>query len=225
MLGPIEIAPSILSADQMAVAADLATIESADLVHVDVMDGHFVPPITFGASMVSSCRRATTLPLDVHLMVDDPDACYADYLEAGADILTFHVEAATHSHRIVEAIHAHGSKAGVALCPATPVSALEELVGIVDQVLVMTVDPGYGGQPFIEASLAKLSKLKALCDRLHCSPVIEVDGGINARTAADVVAAGATRLVAGSAVFGSDYREQAISILREYAARGLSVEA
>ena len=225
MLQDVLISPSILSADINRFADELSSISSADLVHIDVMDGHFVPPVTFGPNIVRAAKRATGLPLDVHVMIDNPDERAQDYLDAGADILTFHVEAATHAHRIVSQIHAAGAKAGISLNPGTPVSSLDALVGDIDLILVMSVDPGYGGQSFIPTSIAKIRELRELCQARGASPVIEVDGGISAANADEVCRAGAHALVAGSAVFGTPDRSQAIEKIRAAGRAGLSVGA
>lgn len=208
------ISPSILSADMAHLARDLERIASADYVHVDVMDGHFVPNLSYGTAIVSACKAATDTPLDVHLMVDNPDSTVDWYLDAGADLVTVHAEASVHLNRTVAHIKDRGAKAGVVLNPATPVNVLEEMIDELDMVLLMSVNPGFGGQKFIASTIAKLHKLSALCAGHGVSPLIEVDGGINASNAQDVVAAGANVLVAGSAVFGTDDPAQAIAEIR-----------
>lgn len=208
------ISPSILSADMAHLARDLERIASADYVHVDVMDGHFVPNLSYGTAIVSACKAATDTPLDVHLMVDNPDSTVDWYLDAGADLVTVHAEASVHLNRTVAHIKDRGAKAGVVLNPATPVNVLEEMIDELDMVLLMSVNPGFGGQKFIPSTIAKLHKLSALCAEHGVSPLIEVDGGINASNAQDVVAAGANVLVAGSAVFGTDDPAQAIAEIR-----------
>lgn len=221
----VRVAPSLLSADFTRLADELDDIATADLLHFDVMDGHFVPNLSFGVGVLSQVKRATDLPVDVHLMVSNPEECVPWYLDAGADVVSFHWEAQTHARRLVSLIHEAGVKAAVALNPATPVSCLEELVDELDMVLVMTVNPGFGGQGFIEGSLAKLRRLKALCSAHGVSPRVEVDGGISAGNAAAVAAAGADVLVAGSAVFGAQDRAQAIRSIRDAALGGLARRA
>lgn len=217
----ILIAPSVLSADFMRLGEDLASISTADYIHYDVMDGHFVPNLSFGPGILRQVRNATSLPVDVHLMVEDPEQSVPWYLEAGADIVTFQWEAQRHAHRIVQLIHATGAKAGIALNPATPVSVLESIIDDVDLVLVMTVNPGFGGQGFIPSSLHKVRQARALCMSHGVRPLIEVDGGISTRTAEDVVRAGATMLVAGSAIFSGDHAA-AIEAIRAAGQRGLA---
>lgn len=216
---PVLIAPSLLSADLLDLRSELASIETADWAHIDVMDGHYVPNLTFGPNMVAAVRGQGALVADVHLMVTNPDECVGLYLDAGADVVSFHMEAARHPHRIVSQVHAAGAKAAVALNPGTPVGALEALLGELDMVLVMSVDPGFGGQSFIPSTLAKLRDLRALCERVGAAPLVEVDGGVGEANAAEVVAAGADVLVAGSAVFGKDDRA-AVDALRRAGALG-----
>jgi ribulose-phosphate 3-epimerase len=213
---PLFISPSILSADFTRLAEQIAMIEAAgaDLIHVDVMDGHFVPNLTVGPPVIKALRRVATRPLDVHLMVADPDRTAQWYVDAGADIVTIHIEAATHVHRTVEAIRAGGAIPGITLNPGTPASALSEILPFVDLVLVMSVNPGFGGQSFIESSIAKIAEIRALCDRAGVRPRIEVDGGIDPATAPGVVAAGADTLVAGSAIFCRDDPAAALAELR-----------
>jgi len=200
----IKIAPSILSADFARLGEQVAeaTTGGADYIHVDVMDGHFVPNITIGPLVVEAVRRATSLPVDVHLMIDRPDRYIRDFAEAGADILTVHYEACSHLHGVVQAIKELDCQAGVSINPATPVSVLEEILPDLDLVLVMTVNPGFGGQSFIPAGVRKVARLRELLDGQGLNAELEVDGGINAGNARLVVAAGARVLVAGSAVFG-----------------------
>jgi ribulose-phosphate 3-epimerase len=201
----IKIAPSILSADFARLADGVAAAEAAgaDWIHVDVMDGHFVPNITIGPPVVAALRRVTDLPLDVHLMIDAPERYVEAFADAGADILTVHQEAARHLHRTLQAIRHRGMRTGVSLNPATPVTALEEILPSVDMVLIMSVNPGFGGQSFIPTTTAKIGKVKAMIRDADLHGVeIQVDGGIAPDTAGEVVAAGATVLVAGAAVFG-----------------------
>lgn len=204
----VQIAPSILSADFAALgqAVDQAERGGADLIHVDVMDGHFVPNITIGPPVVKSLKRVARVPLDVHLMIEHPDRYLEAFAQAGAAMISVHVEAVTHLHRTVHAIKALGVKAGVVLNPATPVGALSEIAGDLDFVLVMSVNPGFGGQAFIPAVLPKLQKLRQMIDASGRPIYLEVDGGVKPGIARQVIAAGADVLVAGSAVFASpDY--------------------
>ena len=225
MLEDVKIAPSILSADLSALGSEIAQIETADFVHVDVMDGHFVPNLTWGAPIVAAAKRSTSLPIDVHIMVSNPDDTVGLYLEAGADVVTFHQEAATHAHRIVSAIHEAGAKAGMAINPGTPVSSLEAIIDDLDLVLVMSVNPGFGGQKFIPQSLRKLRQVRALCAERGVSPLVEVDGGVSPANAAEIVEAGANLLVAGSAVFNKDDRAAAIAAIRDAGREGLTRRA
>ena len=201
----IKIAPSILSADFARLGEQVAeaTGAGADLIHVDVMDGHFVPQITIGALVVSAIRKYTTLPLDVHLMIESPEDQIAQFAKAGADIITVHIEPCAHIHRVIQMIKATGVKAGISLNPATSLSMLDEILSEVDLVLVMTVNPGFGGQTFIENTLDKISRLRAELDRRKLNIELEVDGGINTKTAPRVVKSGASALVAGAAIFSS----------------------
>lgn len=199
----VRIAPSILSADFARLADEVARVERcADLLHVDVMDGHFVPNITVGPPVVTSLRAATGLPLDVHLMIANPDAYIGRFAEAGASIITVHAEATPHVHRTLQAVKAAGAKAGVAICPATPVHCLEHVLDLADLILVMTVNPGFGGQEFISGMLTKIRQVRAMVEDAGSRIDIEVDGGISDVTAPLVVRAGANVLVAGNFVFG-----------------------
>jgi ribulose-phosphate 3-epimerase len=203
----VKIAPSILSADFARLAEGVAAAEEAgaDWVHVDVMDGHFVPNITIGVPVVAALRRVTDLPLDVHLMIEQPDRFIDAFIDAGADWLTVHQEAAVHLHRSVERIRQQGARPGVSLNPATPLSALGEILPYVDMVLLMSVNPGFGGQRFIPTSTRKVAALRRELDERGMWPIeIEVDGGIGPDTAAEVADAGATVLVAGAAVYNAD---------------------
>jgi ribulose-phosphate 3-epimerase len=200
----IKIAPSILSADfaRLGEHVEEATRGGADYIHVDVMDGRFVPNITIGAPVVAAIRKHTTLPLDVHLMIEEPERHLKNFADAGADIITVHVEACPHVHRVVQMVKDLGVKAGVSLNPGTSLSTLENILGDLDLVLVMTVNPGWGGQMFIEGMLDKIDELRTWLDESGLGAELEADGGINADTAARVVQAGARVLVAGAAVFG-----------------------
>ena len=202
----VKIAPSILSADFARLANALKDAEQAgaDWIHVDVMDGHFVPNLTIGAPVVKALRRETKLPLDVHLMIEKPEQLIEAFVEAGAEYVTVHVEASVHLHRTIERIRELGAKPGVSLNPATPLSAIDEVLPYVDLVLVMSVNPGFGGQRYIPTSTAKIAALRRTLDERSLWGVeIEVDGGISPKTAPEVVAAGATVLVAGAAVFNA----------------------
>ena len=213
----IEIAPSILSADfaHLADQAQAALAGGATLLHVDVMDGHFVPNITIGPPVVKSLRAVTTAPLDVHLMIENPDDYIAAFAEAGADWISVHQEACVHLHRVLEHVRSHGVKAGVVINPATPVETLTEVLDLVDFVLVMSVNPGFGGQKFIPGAVDKIRRLAALRTERRLDFRIEVDGGIALDTVADVVRAGAEILVAGNAVFGKgDPRKNVEQLLK-----------
>jgi ribulose-phosphate 3-epimerase len=214
--GTIQIAPSLLSADFAALgdAIRVAQDAGADLIHFDVMDGHFVPNITMGPPVLASLARVARVPLDVHLMIEEPDRYVEAFAAAGEGSIAVHVEAVVHLHRSVHLVKSLGVKAGVALNPATPVSALEEIAGDVDYVLVMTVNPGFGGQTFIPRSESKVRAVRALLDAAGSRAPISVDGGIDVHTAPRIVAAGADILVAGNAVFGSGNPARAIRELR-----------
>ncbi|HHY47341.1 MAG TPA: ribulose-phosphate 3-epimerase [Firmicutes bacterium] len=201
---PVKIAPSILSCDFARLAEDVGKVSSADLLHVDVMDGHFVPNITVGPQVVASLRKVTHLPLDVHLMIEYPEQYIEAFAEAGSAIITVHAEATRHLHRLLQRIKKCGPLAGVALNPSTPLSAIEHVLDLADLILVMTVNPGFGGQAFIETMLPKIRKVRGLVEECGRPVLIEVDGGIGPATAGRVVEAGATVLVAGSSVFNSD---------------------
>jgi ribulose-phosphate 3-epimerase len=205
---PVRIAPSLLAADFARLADEVARVEAAgaDLLHVDVMDGHFVPNLTVGPSIVASLRKVTKLPLDVHLMMTNADSYLRAFANAGADYLTVHVEACPHLHRTVHTIKELGAKPGVSLNPATPLSLVEEILPDIDLLLIMSVDPGFGGQSFIPASLSKIQRARAMIDQVGSPTFLEVDGGITVENAAQVIAAGADILVSGSAIFSSrDY--------------------
>jgi ribulose-phosphate 3-epimerase len=217
------IAPSILSADFAALGDAIAAAErgGADLIHVDVMDGHFVPNITIGPPVVKSLRRVVHVPMDVHLMISDPDRYIDAFADGGAAMISVHVEVLPHLHRTVHAIKALGVKAGVVLNPSTPVAVLEDMAGDVDFVLVMSVNPGFGGQTFIPRSESKVREVRALLDRAGNQAAVEIDGGIDRRTVARVVAAGARIIVAGSAVFHTPDPERATRELKAAALAAL----
>jgi ribulose-phosphate 3-epimerase len=200
---PVRIAPSILAADFARLGQEVAAVSKAgaDYIHVDVMDGHFVPNITIGSGMVKALRAHSALPFDVHLMISPVDPFVADFADAGADIITVHPEAGPHLHRTLQLIRSLGKKAGVALNPATPVEAIDNVIGDIDLVLVMTVNPGFGGQAFIESQLDKISAVRKRIDATGRDIDLEVDGGINLETAPRAIAAGADVLVAGTATF------------------------
>ncbi len=202
-MSSVRIAPSILAADFARLGEEIRAVEAggADFIHVDVMDGHFVPNITIGPVVVKAIRAATKLPFDVHLMISPVDPYIDEFAAAGADILTVHPEAGPHLHRTLQRIKAAGVKAGAALNPGTPVAAVEEVLEDLDLVLVMSVNPGFGGQKFISSQLKKIETLRKMIDRTGKDIMLEVDGGIDPSTAPKVIAAGATVLVAGSAVF------------------------
>jgi ribulose-phosphate 3-epimerase len=212
----IKIAPSILAADFTRLGQEVAEAEAAgaDYIHVDVMDGHFVPNITLGPLVVRAVRRATSLPLDVHLMVEAPERYLDDFCTAGASGLTVHVETCPHLHRTVQQIKELGCWAGVTLNPSTPAASLEEILPYVDLVLVMTVNPGFGGQSFIEGMLNKIRCVRAMLDGIGSEADVEVDGGIDPETAPRVVEAGANVLVAGTAIFAAGGIENAVARLR-----------
>ncbi|HXX56535.1 MAG TPA: ribulose-phosphate 3-epimerase [Thermodesulfovibrionales bacterium] len=206
----VKIAPSLLSSDFMRLGEEIRAVELAgvDMLHVDIMDGHFVPNLTIGPFIVEAIRKTTKLPLDVHLMIEEPDRYIGDFMSAGADFLTVHLEAAVHLHRTVTRMKEGGVKAGVSLNPATPVRSLESILSDLDFVLIMSVDPGFGGQSFIPQSIEKIKMLKGMIDERGLPVFIEVDGGIKYENAREVADAGAEILVMGSAFFHSpDYRE------------------
>jgi len=217
------VAPSILSADFTALGAAVRLIQDggADFVHVDVMDGHFVPNLTIGPPVVKALKRVATVPLDVHLMIDNADSTVGWYLDAGADFVTVHAEACAHLHRVIQRIKGHGARAGVSLNPATPVEAVRDVLGEVDMVLVMSVNPGFGGQSFIPRSVERVRRLAQMCAEEGADTLIQVDGGIDPVTAPLVVAAGARCLVAGSAIFCQPDPVAAMNGIREAAERAM----
>lgn len=212
----IKIAPSILSANFSKLGEEIKDVEQggADYIHIDVMDGHFVPNITIGPLIVEAVRPVTDLPLDVHLMIENPDLYIPQFAKAGADILSVHVEACRHLHRTIHLIKEHGVKAGVVLNPATPVQLIEPILAEIDLVLLMTVNPGFGGQSFIDSVLPKIEEISNLVKKNNLNVEIEVDGGVNPETAKKCIAAGANVLVAGSAVYNQEDRKKAIEAIR-----------
>jgi ribulose-phosphate 3-epimerase len=216
MRSAIHIAPSILSADFARLADEVACVEAggADLLHIDVMDGHFVPNLTAGPPIVAAIRKVTKLPLDVHLMITNPDAFIPEFAEAGADYLTVHVETCPHLHRTMQLIKERGVKAGVTLNPATSLTSVEEILPEADLLLIMSVNPGFGGQQFIPSTLQKVQRARLLIDRLHGHAALEVDGGVKVDNAAQIIQAGADILVAGSAIFASKDYAATIAALR-----------
>lgn len=215
----VKIAPSILSADFANLAKEIKDVESggADYIHVDVMDGHFVPNITLGPMIVKAVRPITDLPLDVHLMIENPDQYIEAFAEAGSDYITVHAEATPHLHRTIQLIKSRGIKAGAVLNPGTPVDMIKHVIEDLDMVLLMTVNPGFGGQSFIQSVVPKIREVHELAQQHNPSLEIEVDGGITAETAKVCADAGATVFVAGSAIYNKEDRKQAISAIREAA--------
>ncbi len=215
----LRIAPSILSADFLRLGDDIkaAEIAGADLLHIDIIDGHFVPNITIGPAIIEAINKITELPLDVHLMIENPDNYIKNFIDAGADYLTVHYEAAIHLHRTIQYIKEKGIKAGVSLNPSTPVNSLEEVINDIDMVLIMSVNPGFGGQKYIQKSTDKIKRLKKLVTEKSSNALIEVDGGIGIDNALEVISAGADILVMGSAFFNSGDYETFIKKIRNIA--------
>lgn len=222
-MATIQIAPSILAADFARLAEEVSKVEAAgaDLLHVDVMDGHFVPNLTVGPPIVEALRSVTSLPLDVHLMITNPDFFLPEFAEAGATYLTVHTETCPHLHRTIQSIKELGVKAGVTLNPSTSLITLEEIIAEVDLVLIMSVNPGFGGQSFIPRSLDKISRAKEMITRSGSHALLEVDGGINLDNVTEVVKAGADILVAGSAIFNSGNYAETMQAFRK-AAHGIA---
>jgi len=216
MMKKLKVAPSILSADFARLGEEIKAVEAAgaDLIHIDVMDGHFVPNITIGPLIVEAARRSTKLPLDVHLMITNPELYIADFAKAGADYLAVHAETAFHLHRLVQSIKEHKMKAAVSLNPATPLSSLDHILPDLDMVVIMSVNPGFGGQSFIPSAMDKIRSLRKRIDELGLSIEIEVDGGVKPSNAAEVAAAGADIVVAGSAVYGTKDYAAAIKAIK-----------
>ena len=220
-MAAIKLAPSILTADFGNITDQIRAAEAggADYIHLDVMDGHFVPPITFGPLLVEAVRKATKLPLDVHLMIERPEQQFGAFSEAGADIINFHIEAAPHADRLLRQIHAMHKRAGICINPGTPLSAITELLDATDQVMVMMINPGWGGQKLLPSTMEKVRRLRAILDERGLSPDIELDGGVKANNVAQCIAAGADVLVCGSSVFNADASPQNnLRALREAAA-------
>ena len=212
----ILIAPSILSANGGRLHEEITAVEKAgaDWIHIDVMDGHFVPNITMGPAIISALRKTTKLPFDVHLMVTNPENYIESFTAAGADIITVHVEAANHLHRTIDMIKKGGKKAGVSLNPATSLTQIEEILPDIDLLLIMTVNPGFGGQQFIKTTLPKISKARKMLNTMPNKVLLEVDGGVNLKNIAGITKAGADVLVAGASVFGTGDYQQIINALR-----------
>lgn len=210
------VAPSILSANFARLGEDISKAEKAgaDWLHVDIMDGHFVPNLTIGPQVVADIRKQSNLFFDVHLMIEKPENLIPAFMEAGADLITVHLEACVHLHRVISFIKGYGKKAGVAVNPATPVYLLNDIASELDLILIMSVNPGFGGQSFIPTTVEKIKELKMLLNQKGCTPYIQVDGGINALTGQEVVKAGADVLVAGSYIFNSSDMEEAVRSLK-----------
>lgn len=211
------VAPSLLAADFTKLSSEIELVNqsNADWLHLDVMDGRFVPNITFGMFIIKAIRKMCTKPLDVHLMIEEPERYIQDFRDAGADVITVHYEACTHLHRTIQLIRESGAKVGVALNPHTSVSLLEDVLEDIDMVLIMSVNPGFGGQKFIYRTLAKVQKLRQMATTRNLNPLIEIDGGVGLQNAEKILQAGANVLVAGSSVFKSEDPTQAIKALKE----------
>jgi ribulose-phosphate 3-epimerase len=218
----VKLAPSILTADfgQIADQIRAADAGGADMIHLDVMDGHFVPPITFGPLVVEAIRKITKLPLDIHLMIEQPERQFDAFIDAGGDTINFHVEATAHADRLLRGIHAKRKRAGICINPATPLSAIEEVLDVADQVMVMMINPGWGGQKLLPPMLEKVRRLRAMLAERGVSPQIELDGGVKAHNVATCIAAGADILVCGSSVYNTEGSPQAnLRALREAAGK------
>ena len=215
----IKLAPSILSADFAKLLEDVKKVEKAgcEYLHIDVMDGHFVPNITLGPAIVKSLRKDVNMVFDTHLMIENPDNYIKDFVDAGSDLIVVHVEACRHLHRTIQNIKSHNIKAGVALNPATPIETIKHVLEEVDMVLIMTVNPGFGGQSFIESMIYKIKELKQLIDKKNLKVDIQVDGGIKPSNIHQVVEAGANIIVAGSAIFNSENIEETVKLMRKNA--------
>ncbi|MBI5327127.1 MAG: ribulose-phosphate 3-epimerase [Deltaproteobacteria bacterium] len=211
-----KIAPSILSADFTKLAKEIRAVEDAkaDYIHIDVMDGHFVPNITVGPFIVEAARRATRLPLDVHLMIENPDKFIPDFAKAGSDIITVHAEACKHLHRTIQHIKEQGIRAGISLNPTTPLHVLDHILGDIDMILIMTVNPGFSGQSFINSCLPKITLMRRILDQGNYKAELEIDGGIKVSNIGTAAKAGADVFVAGSAIFGSESYKKTISAMR-----------
>lgn len=216
----IKLAPSILSADFARLLEDIKKVEKAgcEYLHIDVMDGHFVPNITLGPGIVKSLRKDVNMVFDTHLMIENPDNYIKDFVDAGSDLIVVHVEACKHLHRTIQNIKSHNVKAGVALNPATPIESIKHVLEDVDMILIMTVNPGFGGQSFIEGMIEKIKKLKSIIDEKNLNVDIQVDGGIKPSNIDKVVKAGANVIVAGSAIFNSDDINETVKLMRKSAA-------
>ena len=224
-MAPVKLAPSILTADFGRIAEQIREAEAggADYIHLDVMDGQFVPPITFGPLLVEAVRKATKLPLDIHLMIAQPERQFEAFAEAGGDIINFHVEATQHADRLLRTIHAMNKRAGICINPATPLAAIEDVVDVADQVMVMMINPGWGGQKLIPSMLEKVRRLRWMLDERGVKPEIELDGGVKPHNVAQCIDAGANVLVCGSSVYNSEGSPQAnLRTLREAAAKAVS---